>query len=72
METQSNGSWIFLSIFSLSVYIAAMYVKVIMPDRHNADAALHRDPFGRMNTNNAHLANRISVRTQSLVNQPFC
>jgi hypothetical protein len=27
--------------------------------------------FGSMNTNNAHLSNQISLRIQSLVNQPF-
>jgi hypothetical protein len=35
-----------------------------MPVGRNADAALHRGTvtFGRMNTNNAHFLNQISVR----------
>jgi hypothetical protein len=37
-----------------------------MPEMRNADTALHRDrqlvTFGRINTDNEHLSNQISVR----------
>jgi hypothetical protein len=45
-----------------------------MPERRNTDAALHKNTVisGRMNTNNVHLSNQISVRIESPVNPSFC